>query len=77
MEALESESPEKKTPAAGSLKAMFAELVDEDEEQTAAETPVDPQINLYLSEPLTLRGGQSLAYWQANKGRFPALAEAA
>ncbi len=56
---------------------MFAELVDENEEQRAEESPVISQINLYLSEPLTPGSGQPLAYWQANKERFPALAEGA
>lgn len=56
---------------------MFAELVDENEELRAEESPLTSQINLYLSEPLTPHSGQPLDYWQANEERFPALAEVA
>ncbi|XP_063738091.1 zinc finger BED domain-containing protein 4-like [Eleginops maclovinus] len=77
LEACGSKSPQKKKSAASSLQAMFAELVDENEELRAEESPLTSQINLYLSEPLTPYSGQPLAYWQANKERFPALAEVA
>lgn len=56
---------------------MFAELVEEDTGQTDEEITIVSQINLYLAEAVMPRSGQPLAYWQANKGRFPALAQTA
>ena len=55
---------------------MFAELVEEDTGQTDEEITIVSQINQYLAEPVMPRSGQPLAYWQANKGCFPALAQA-
>ncbi|XP_050984279.1 zinc finger BED domain-containing protein 4 [Labeo rohita] len=66
-----------KSPPACSLQAMFAELVEEDTGQTDEEIAIVSQINQYLAEAVMPRSGQPLAYWQANKGRFPALAQAA
>lgn len=66
-----------KSPPACSLQAMFAELVEEDTGQTDEEITIVSQINQYLAEAVMPRSGQPLAYWQANKGRFPALAQAA
>ncbi|KAF3850520.1 hypothetical protein F7725_012292, partial [Dissostichus mawsoni] len=78
-EASGSEPPEK-VPRAGSLQAMYEELLDEDVEHGAGSNDSSQyasQMNLYLSEPLLPRSGQPLAFWQDNKSRFPALAEAA
>ncbi|KAL0159478.1 hypothetical protein M9458_043203, partial [Cirrhinus mrigala] len=66
-----------KSPPACSLRAMFAELVEEDTGQTDEEITIVSQINQYLAEAVMPRSGQPFAYWQANKGRFPALAQAA
>lgn len=66
-----------KSPPACSLQAMFAELVEEDTGQTDEEITIVSQINQYLAEAVMPRSGQPLAYWQANKGRFPALAQTA
>ncbi|GAA6072183.1 zinc finger BED domain-containing protein 4, partial [Tachysurus ichikawai] len=66
-----------KSPPACSLQAMFAELVEEDTGQTDEEITILLQINQYLAEAVMPRSGPPLAYWQANKGRFPALAQAA
>lgn len=56
---------------------MFAELVEEDTGQTDEEITIVSQINQYLAEPVMSHSGHPLAYWQANKGRFAALAQAA
>ncbi|KAJ4933580.1 hypothetical protein JOQ06_030406, partial [Pogonophryne albipinna] len=78
-EASGSEPPEK-VPRAGSLQAMYEELLDGDVEHGAGSNDSSQnasQMNLFLSEPLLPRSGQPLAFWQDNKSRFPALAEAA
>ncbi|KAJ4945978.1 hypothetical protein JOQ06_023656 [Pogonophryne albipinna] len=78
-EASGSEPPEK-LPRAGTLQAMYEELLDGDVEHGAGSNDSSQyasQMNLYLSEPLLPRSGQPLAFWQDNKSRFPALAEAA
>ncbi|KAL7392215.1 hypothetical protein ABVT39_021301 [Epinephelus coioides] len=76
--ASDSEPPEK-VPRAGSLHAMYAELLDEDGEHGGGDScsSASSQMNLYLSEPVIPRNGQPLVFWQYNKGRFPALAQAA
>lgn len=76
--ASDSEPPEK-VPRAGSLHAMYAELLDEDGEHGGDDScsSASSQMNLYLSEPVIPRNGQPLVFWQYNKGRFPALAQAA
>ncbi|XP_051961293.1 E3 SUMO-protein ligase ZBED1-like [Xyrauchen texanus] len=66
-----------KSPPACSLQAMFAELMEEDTGQTDEEITIVSQINQYLAEPVMSHSGHPLAYWQANKGRFAALAQAA
>ncbi|KAK0138931.1 Zinc finger BED domain-containing protein 4 [Merluccius polli] len=66
-----------KSPPACSLQAMFDELVEEDAGQTDEEVMIVSQVNQYLAEPVMPCSGQPLAYWQANKGRFPTLAQAA
>ncbi|KAJ4925399.1 hypothetical protein JOQ06_018131, partial [Pogonophryne albipinna] len=78
-EASGSEPPEK-LPRAGTLQAMYEELLDGDVEHGAGSnnsSQYASQMNLYLSEPLLPRSGQPLAFWQDNKSHFPALAEAA
>lgn len=65
-----------KSPPACSLQAMFAELVEEDTRQTDEEITIVSQINQYLAEPVMPRSGQPLAYWQAIKSCFAALAQA-
>lgn len=54
---------------------MFAELVEEDTGQTDEEITIVSQINQNLE--VMPRSGQPLAYWQANEGCFPALAQTA
>ncbi|XP_035984217.1 zinc finger BED domain-containing protein 4-like [Fundulus heteroclitus] len=78
LEATGSEPPEK-VPRAGSLNAMYAELLDEDGEHGGGDisSSTSSQMNLYLSEPVIPRSGQPLVFWRDNKSRFPALAQAA
>ncbi|XP_060794798.1 zinc finger BED domain-containing protein 4-like [Neoarius graeffei] len=52
------------SPPACSLQAMFAELVEEDTGHNQQEITIISQINHYLAEPVMLRSGQPLAYWQ-------------
>lgn len=78
--------PPQKVPRAGSLHAMYAELLAEDEEQNEGlngggsgdTNSRAAEINLYLSEAVIPNSdGQPLAFWRANKDRFPGLAQAA
>jgi len=74
--------PPQKVPRADSLHAMHAELLAKDEQQHEGGGgnigSAASQINLYLSEPVIPNcHGQPLAFWKANKDRFPALAQAA
>ena len=58
-----------------------AELLAEDEQHEGGGGNISSaasQINLYLSEPVIPNShGQPLAFWKANKDRFPALTQAA
>lgn len=36
-----------------------------------------PEMKLYFSKPVIPQSAEPLVYWERNKGRFPALAEAA
>ncbi|KAB5526077.1 hypothetical protein PHYPO_G00147550 [Pangasianodon hypophthalmus] len=71
--------PPEKVPRTGSLHAMYAELLDGDREHGGSDisSSVSLQLNLYLSEPVIPQSGQPLVFWQNNKSRFPALAQAA
>ncbi|XP_060761342.1 zinc finger BED domain-containing protein 4-like [Neoarius graeffei] len=66
-----------KTPPACSLQAMFAELVDEVAGQSEQEITIITQVSQYMAESVLQRSSNPLAYWQLNKGRFPALAQTA
>lgn len=78
-EAPDSTEPPAKTACVGTLHELFTELLEEDEELAGVrtESPALFQMNLYLSEPVMIRSGQPLIYWQENKDRFPSLARAA
>ncbi|XP_060763665.1 zinc finger BED domain-containing protein 4-like [Neoarius graeffei] len=66
-----------KTPPACSLQAMFAELVDEVAGHSEQEITIITQVSQYMAESVLQRSSNPLAYWQLNKGRFPALAQTA
>ncbi len=70
--------PPQKVPRTG-LHAMYAELLAEDGQHGAADdiNTTSSQITLYLSEPVIPDNEQSLDFWKANEGHFPALAQAA
>lgn len=71
--------PPEKVPRTGSLHAMYAELLGGDQECGSSDnsSSASLQLNFYLSEPVIAQSGQPLVYWQNNKSRFPALAQAA
>ncbi|XP_029307720.1 zinc finger BED domain-containing protein 4 [Cottoperca gobio] len=70
--------PPEKVPRAGSLHAMYAELLDENGRQGGGDgNPTSSEMNLYLSEPVIPRSEHPLVFWQDNKSRFPVLAQAA
>lgn len=56
---------------------MFAEFVDEVAGHSEQEITIITQVSQYMAESVLQRSSNPLAYWQVNKGRFPALAQAA